>query len=229
VAADVPMFTEQAEGEAKEEKETFAFCQPADAAAANALTEDPEVRGETFQRGADGAVKVSSSVTGSTPDKAEAALDELGAPEVSTCFEAQVRADVEKDVPTATDIKVKVTPVKSEVSGADQAVLLGATITYKEGDTVTIRSLRRDTVLLRRQGTVIAIFYSGPAGLTTVEERQRIVAAVSKKLGGGSTGPSTTSRSSGSSTSVRGGGTSTSRSSSSTTTKATSSTSTTKP
>ncbi len=215
VAADVPMFTEETGAAPKEEKErTFAVCQPAEAPAANALTTEPEVDGSTFVRGAQGAVKVSSSVTATTPEKAEAALTELIDPKLTACYESDLRAGIEKDVPTATDLKVKLTATRSEVAGAEQAVLLSATINYtSEG---TARDVRSDLVLLRRQGTIVAIFYNGPMDLTSTAERQRIVAAVSKKLGGDTTGSSTTTGS-GSSTSGTGRGSSTSQRSTSST------------
>ena len=211
VAADVPMFKEEAATEPKEEKEkTFAVCQAAEAPAANALTAEPEVDGSTFVRGAQGTVKVSSSVTATTPEKAEAALTELADPKLSGCYESDLRAAIEKDVPTASELQVKLTQTKSEVAGADQAVLLSAAVNYtSEG---TARAVRSDLVLLRRQGTIVAIFYNGPSDLTTVAERQRIVAAVSKKLGGDTSGSTTTSGT-GSSTS------STSRRSTSSTTR----------
>ena len=214
VAADVPMFTEETGAEPKEEKEkTFAVCQPAEAPAANALTVEPEVDGSTFVRGPQGAVKVSSSATATTPEKAEAALTELVDPKLSACYESDLRAAIEKDVPTATELQVKLTATKSEVAGADQAVLLSATIDFtSEGKA---RDVRSDLVLLRRQGTIVAIFYNGPIDVTSVAERQRIVAAVSKKLGGDTSGSSTTTG--GSSTSGTGRGSSTSQRSTSST------------
>ncbi|MEJ7763918.1 MAG: hypothetical protein WKF86_00315 [Acidimicrobiales bacterium] len=222
VAADVPEFKEETTASPKAEEETFQVCQQADAPAAHGLIEEPDVDGATFVRGLEDAVKVSSSVTASTPGKAEAALDELTDAKISACYEADVLADVEKETPGASDITVKLTTTKSTVAGADQAALLSAAVSFKfDGKAESARS---DFVLLRREGTIVSVFYSGPTNLTSTSERLRIVAAVSKKLGGDSSGTSTTSGSGSLSTSVVGRGSSTTSKGSSTTNKGSSTT-----
>lgn len=224
VAADVPEFTaEPSASPTVEEDETFEVCQQADAPASHALINEPDVDGATFVRGPEDAVKVSSSVTATTPEKAEAALDELIDPKISACYEGDVRADLEKETPGASDITVELTTTKSSVAGADQAALLSAVISFKVDGKA--ESARSDFVLVRRQGTIVSIFYSGPTKVTSTNERQRIVAAVSKKLGGGSSGTSTTSGSGSSSTSVDGGSSTTKKGSLTTRSSTTSSTS----
>jgi len=217
VADDLPKFKEQASTAPQPDDETFAVCEPADAPAAYALIDEPEVKGATFVRGPEDAVEVSSSAASTTPAKAEAALDELTDSKLTGCIESDVRSAIEKEVPSATDVVVKLTATKPTVAGADQAALLSSAITFKvDGKSGAVRS---DFVLLRRQGTIVAIFYSGATNLTSTGERQSIVAAVSRKLGGDTSGTSTTSGSgSGSSTSsTGGGGASTTRRSTSTT------------
>jgi len=217
VAADVPEFKERPPStEPEDEEDPFTKC-ATDLPAAKALENEPEAEGATFVRAPEDAVEVSSEATGTTPDKAEAAVTELLEPKKATCFETALRAALEKAVPAGAQVTPKATVTKASVAGADQAVLLSIAATVKaEGKTT---GYRVDLVFLRRGGDIVIVFYSGPTNLTSVAERQRIVAAVSKKLGGGTSSTSTTSSSSsgGSSTSVSGGGSSTTRRSTTTT------------
>ncbi len=219
VAADVPEFKEKpASNEPETDDDPLARCEN-QLPAARAI-EEPEVEGATFVRGAEDAVKVSSSATGTTPGKAEAALNELADPKTTACFQQEFSEFFKDAVPAGAEVAAKITATKSTVAGADQAVLVGTTITAR-GPAGTV-AYRADFVFLRRAGDIVTIFYVGPSNLTTVAERQRIVAAVSKKLGGGTTA---TTSSSGSTTSVAGTGSSTTRRSTTTTRRSTTSSS----
>lgn len=220
VAADVPEFKEKPASNEPEtgDDDPLARCE-SQLPAAKAI-EEPEVEGATFVRGAEDAVKVASSATGTTAEKAEAALNELVDPKATACFQQEFSEFFKKDLPAGAEVTAKVAATKSTVAGADQAVLLGTTLTGKgPAGTVTYRA---DFVFLRRAGDIVTIFYAGPSNLTTVAERQRIVAAVSKKLGAGTT---STTASSGSTTSVAGTGSSTTRRSTTTTRRSTTSSS----
>lgn len=192
----------------------FTTCDPTTAPAVKALYEAPSAEGATFQRGTDGAVRVSSTAIGAGPDQAEPGLTELTDPKVVECLESDLRAQVEKDQPAGSQVTLKLTAAKSTVKGADQTVLLSSTSNAKVD--ATTKTVRLDMVFLRRADTVLVVTYAGPAGLTSVAERQKIVAAAAAKLGGGSSaGTSTTEKAGGSTSSSR--RTSTSRRSTSST------------
>jgi len=216
VAADLPKFKEETTAPAKDE-ETFAVCEPTDAPASYALVDEPSVDGANFARGPEGAVSVSSTATATTPQKAEAAITELTDPKLTGCYESDVRKGIEKDVPAASEITVKLAVTKPSVAGVDQAAVLSAAIAFKaNGKPGAVRS---DFVLLRRQGIILSFFYSGATNLASAAERQGIIAAAAKKLSGDTSVTSTTSGSGSSSTSISAGGSSTTRRSSSTTSK----------
>lgn len=179
----------------------FTTCDPATAPAVKALYEAPSADGATFQRGAGGAVKVSSTAIAAGPDQAGPALTELADTKVVECLESDLRALVEKDQPAGSEVTLKLTATKSTVKGSDQTVLLSSTSTAKVDATTS--TVRVDLVFLRRADTVLVVTYAGPTGLTSVAERQKIVAAAAAKLGGGaSAGSSTSTSASGSSTST---------------------------
>lgn len=218
VAADVPEFKEKESSEPKPEGDDPLTSCTAELPAPAALDGAPQVTGDTFVRGAQDAVLTSSKVVATTADKATALLDQLLEERATTCLEPVFRSAAEKTA-EGSDVTTKVTATKSSVAGADQTVLVSATSTVKTS--AASRDVRNDMVFLRRGGEIITVFYSGPTNLTSVQERQRIVAAISKKLGGGTSGTSTTS---GSSTSMAGGGTSTTRRATTTTRRATTTT-----
>lgn len=179
----------------------FTTCDPTTAPAVKALYEAPSADGATFQRGTGGAVKVSSTAIAAGPDRAGPALTELADTKVVECLESDLRALVEKDQPAGSEVTLKLTATKSTVKGSDQTVLLSSTSTAKVDATTS--TVRLDLVFLRRADTVLVVTYAGPMGLTSVAERQKIVAAAAAKLGGGaSAGSSTSTSASGSSTST---------------------------
>ena len=197
VATDVPEFKEKAAtaDPPEEEDDPFVKCE-AELPALKALDDAIEVEGDTFVRGPEDGVEVSSDVTGTTPEKAEAAVNELLEPKTATCFQTAITDAVKKELPAGVEVTPKLTITRSSVAGADQAVLASFTGTVRaRGQAVGFRS---DFVVLRRDGEIVTVYYAGPTNLTSAGERQRIVAAVSKKLGGDTT--ATTSGSTTSST-----------------------------
>jgi hypothetical protein len=178
----------------------FATCDAATAPAVKALYEAPRVDGTTFERGADGAVKVSSTAIAAGPDQGEPAVTELSDAKVVECAESDLRALVEKDQPAGAEVTLKLTATRATVKGSDQTVLLSSTSTSKvDGTTKTVRL---DLVFLRRVDTVLVITYAGPTSLATAAERQKIVAAAAAKLGGGASAGTSTTEASGRSTST---------------------------
>ena len=207
VAADVPEFKEKpASNEPEDDFDPFARCE-AELPALKAVADAPEVEGASFVRAPEDAVEVGSSATATTPEKAEALLNELADPKTGGCFETAFSEALKKEVPAGAEVTPKVTATKSSVAGADQTVLLSIAATVRGGGQTS--TFRADLVFLRRAGDVVIVTYSGPTNLTSVAERQRIVAAVSKKLGGGTTA---TTAGSASTSSTRGGSSTTRRS-----------------
>ena len=211
VAADLPEgFEEQAAGGTR--TALFTTCDSSTAPAVRAVYDAPTVDGSTFQRGANGAVKVASSVISAQPGEAEPGLNELLDPKVKECLEADLRSLVEKDQPTGATVTLKLSATKATISGADQTVLLSSTATVK-ADTTT-STARLDFVFLRKADTILVVTYGGPTNLTSVAERQKIVAAAARKLAGGDAAA----------TSTTGGGSTTSTRRTSTTRRATTTT-----
>jgi len=188
VAADVPGFKEQAGPSPTRDRSTS--CDPAAAPAVKAISAAAAAEGATFERGPDGAVQVSSRGI-SSPDQAEAALTELVDPKLTACLQADLRAIVEKNSGGGAADAFKMTSAKSKVGGVDQTVILAASASMKDNAGVA-RTVLLDLVFLRSSGTILVVTYTGPSGMASVAERQRIVAVAGRKLAGSASGTSTT-------------------------------------
>jgi len=204
------------------------LCDPAEAPAQKPLDDGPNADGPTLERESNADVEVTSFAARATPDEAQAAMDELLDAKVKQCIEEDLKTVLEQEGATpGASYAVKTTPSRSTVSGVDQVVVLASTITVSGAVSQTLRA---DFVLLRSGGTVLGVQYFGPAGATSVTERQRIVAVAARKLAATAPGTSTTagaggSTSSTSSTSSSGRSSTTRRSSSTTRAGATTSSS----
>lgn len=220
VAEDVPNFKEKdppvSVNPSAEDDDALQKCE-AQVPELKDAADTPEIEGSTFVRGADDAVEVSSSVSDGDPAEAQALLDALLDGKLTACLEESFKAGVGPDAPAGVDVTFKTTQTKATVAGADQTVVLSSAFGVSGGGVKL--SFRLDIVLLRQEGTVVSIFYFGPSNITSSAERQRLVAAVSKKLQGTSSSSSSTSSTSKSSSTTR-RATSTTRRSTSTTRQA---------
>ena len=196
VEADLPNFEEQAEGpaEADDDDDITEICDATETPALTALEGEPEATGKTFERGSGIPVEVSSFAGKTTPEKAEAAMDELLDPKVRKCLEDDFRAEVGQDLPAGVTATVNVTSTETKLTGLDQVVVLSAIASVRgAGGT---QSFRFDLVFLRLGGTIVIVSYGGGGG-ASVAERQRIVSTAARKLRGTTTSGTSTTRATG--------------------------------
>lgn len=220
---DLPTGFKEAADDPSSDDEASA-CDTVDAPATKAIEDEPSAEGASFERGSGAIpVQVSSTVTRTTPEKAEAAMAELLDAKLRECLEADLRTAAESSLPAGGTVTFNTTSARANVTGTDQAVLLSSTATIKAESTTAV--VRSDFVFLRKDGTLYIVFYAGLNDQATAAERQRIVAAAARKLGGTASGTSTTSASGGSTSSTSSSGrTSTSRGSTSSSRRSTTST-----
>jgi len=199
VAADVTGFKEQTTKTPTRFRSTT--CSSTTAPALNAISTAPTVDGAIFERGADAAVKVSSRAI-AAPDKAQAALTELLDPKLAQCLQDDLRAILGNDPASGTIDALKMTVTKATLSGVDQTVTLAGVATAKDNNGAA-KPFQLDLVFLRSGSTILVVSYSGPSGVASVAERQRIVVAAGRRLSGSPTGPTTTQPAGGSTSSTR--------------------------
>jgi hypothetical protein len=178
-AADVPGFTRAAPTTESSPDPQLACAKEAPTLVAT--TNSPtKVEGETFERGPDGDLTVSSTADVLDPAQATTLLAELASPKLAACFQRAFRDAFNAELGGQASLTVKVVPSSSPVAGAEQAASLDIQGTVSAAGNRVPMHFRWSFV--RKQGTVATLDYGAFGAGYDKAEHDRLLALITSRL-----------------------------------------------